>query len=125
MFQEVVTTLTPVAPSILPVLIGAVAVPTILIGWLHVRLNSIHKEQATEIVRLDERIKTEKDALLELIEGRYVTKDTLGAKFETISEGIKGIHHRMDDFIKRSDRIETETRKQGERIARVEVRQEG
>lgn len=103
-------------------------VPSILLGWLHIRLNSFQKEHKDELIRVESKVDkaavTSSDHRRELqreLQQTYVQKDALDAKFETVNTSINSLSTRVGDFIQIMNKMDDKIDALDVRVAKMEA----
>ena len=91
----------------------AMLVPTVLLGWLHFRLNNLMNFMRLEVKRLDERISKKDDEA----DDKFMRKETLDAKLDLLLGSIKSLGRSVADFKDLYIRTETKVEQQGKDIA--------
>lgn len=114
------------------VILLAGGVPTTLLAWLHFRLTGMHKEHQAELHRLDLKLQQEaakRDAAIQNVYAhmadRYVQRDALDAKFETVNAAIHSLSSRVGDFVTLMKAADSKIDLHGERLAKLEAGQRG
>lgn len=89
-----------------PVLIAlvgiAMAVPSTLLVWLHVRMNSLDAGQDTisnQQRQMEKDFSDHRSSVYEHMEQRYLSREAAEAKLETVNSSLQMLSERVGDFV--------------------------